>query len=88
MNSIIGMCVAAILVGLTMLGSSVAFTAISSIGIIGLEVSYIIPIALRLTTARNWFKKVGALGWGGDCQWRRRQQQGRGCGRGSSLCLR
>ena len=31
-NSIIGMCLAAILIGLTMLGSSVAFIAISSIG--------------------------------------------------------
>ena len=58
MNSIIGMVLAAVLLGLTWLGSPVAFTALSSIGIIGLEVSYIIPIALRLTTARNWFKKV------------------------------
>jgi hypothetical protein len=58
-NSIIGMVLAAVLLGLTWLGSPVAFTALSSIGIIiGLEVSYIIPIALRLTTARNWFKKV------------------------------
>ncbi|PSC72663.1 amino-acid permease BAT1-like protein isoform X1 [Micractinium conductrix] len=56
-NSIIGMCLAAILIGLTMLGSSVAFIAISSIGIIGLECSYILPIFLRLTVARKWFKK-------------------------------
>lgn len=31
------------------------------IGIIGLEASYIIPIFLRLTVARKWFKKV--RGW-------------------------
>ncbi|KAL4426983.1 hypothetical protein ABPG77_009544 [Micractinium sp. CCAP 211/92] len=56
-NSIIGMCMAAVLIGLTMLGSDVAFIAISSIGIIGLECSYILPIFLRLTVARRWFKK-------------------------------
>lgn len=98
---------AAVLIGLTMLASDVAFIAISSIGeaeaahpagwpphppqlflrqssytgslppcnalpshvagaafpppppagIIGLECSYILPIFLRLTVARRWFKK-------------------------------
>lgn len=56
-NSIIAMCMAAILLGLTILGTPVAFIAISSIGIIGLECSYILPIFLRLTVARKWFKK-------------------------------
>lgn len=32
------------------------------IGIIGLEASYILPIFLRLTVARKWFKKVRAGG--------------------------
>lgn len=72
-NSIIGMCMASVLIGLTMLGSDVAFIAISSIGIIGLECSYILPIFLRLTVARRWFKKgpfhLGrfslAVGWVG-----------------------
>ncbi|KAI7843794.1 hypothetical protein COHA_002692 [Chlorella ohadii] len=70
-NSIIAMCLASIIIGITMLGSDVAFIAISSIGIIGLEASYILPILLRLTVARKWFKKgpfhLGAfslpLGW-------------------------
>lgn len=56
-NSIIIMVVCAGLLGLTMLGSTVAFNAIASIGIIGLIFSYLIPILLRLTIARKWFKK-------------------------------
>lgn len=56
-NSIICMVFLACALGTTMLSSSVAFVAASSIGIIGLEVSYIIPIFLRLTVARKWFRK-------------------------------
>lgn len=56
-NSIAVMVAAACALGVTMLGSVVAFNAIASIGIIGLIVSYIIPIFLRLTVARRWFKR-------------------------------
>ncbi|KAL6776977.1 AOC1 [Auxenochlorella protothecoides x Auxenochlorella symbiontica] len=56
-NSIIAMGAAAILLGLSLLGSTVAFSAMSSIGVIGMYISYAIPQFLRLTVARKWFKK-------------------------------
>lgn len=56
-NSILFMACAAVLLGLSLLGSTVAFSAMSSIGVIGLYISYAIPQFLRLTVARSWFKK-------------------------------
>lgn len=72
-NAIIFMGSAAILLGLSLLGSTVAFSAMSSIGVIGLYISYAIPQFLRLTVARKWFKRgpfhLGplsyAIGWTG-----------------------
>lgn len=56
-NSIIAMACAAIVLGTSLLGSTVAFSAMSSIGVIGMYISYGIPQVLRLTMARRWFKK-------------------------------
>lgn len=56
-NSIIAMVCAAIVLGTSLLGSTVAFSAMSSIGVIGMYISYGIPQVLRLTVARKWFKK-------------------------------
>lgn len=77
-NSIIAMGAAAILLGLSLLGSTVAFSAMSSIGVIGMYISYAIPQFLRLTVARKWFKKVGGRGQGVE-----RMEEGWG---GTGLC--
>lgn len=60
-NSIIAMACAAIILGCSLLGSTVAFSAMSSIGVIGMYISYGIPQILRLTVARKWFRKVRPL---------------------------
>lgn len=56
-NAVIAMVTAALLLGTSLLGSTVAFSAMSSIGVIGLYISYGIPQLLRLTLARKTFKK-------------------------------
>jgi amino acid transporter len=50
------MVLAAFILGLPMLGSVVAFTAVTSIATIGLYISYAIPILLRVTAARKSFE--------------------------------
>ncbi|KAI9034204.1 amino acid or gaba permease [Hyaloraphidium curvatum] len=45
-----------VLILLPVLGSTVAFTALSSTGTIAVDTSYLIPIAGRLTAARHTFK--------------------------------
>ena len=47
----------AFLLGLPMLKSAVAFSAVVSISTIGLYISYAIPVLLRITTARKEFVK-------------------------------
>ncbi|KAK9762813.1 polyamine transporter tpo5 [Basidiobolus ranarum] len=45
------------ILGLPSLGSSTAFTAVTSIATIGLSISYGIPIFFRITTSRNTFEQ-------------------------------
>ncbi|GAB4816144.1 hypothetical protein N2152v2_003190 [Parachlorella kessleri] len=56
-NAVIFMSLGAIALGTPVIGSTVAFNAIASIGIIGMILSYLVPIFLRVTLARTWFKK-------------------------------
>lgn len=45
----------AFILGLPMLESTVVFTAVTSIATIGLYISYVLPVALRITVARKTF---------------------------------
>lgn len=56
-NAVWFMVTFAFLLGLPMLKSAVAFSAVVSISTIGLYISYAIPIFLRITTARKDFVK-------------------------------
>ena len=56
-NAVWFMVTFAFLLGLPMLQSAVAFSAVVSISTIGLYISYAIPIFLRITTARKDFVK-------------------------------
>ena len=67
-NALLLLTVIQMLLGLIDLGSSVAFTAFASVGVIALAVGYALPIAVSLSQARRSvssarFKFPGILGW-------------------------
>eukprot|EP00475_Leptophrys_vorax_P009803 TRINITY_DN16495_c0_g3_i1.p1 TRINITY_DN16495_c0_g3~~TRINITY_DN16495_c0_g3_i1.p1 ORF type:complete len:551 (-),score=124.44 TRINITY_DN16495_c0_g3_i1:199-1851(-) len=57
LRMIVAITVFEILLLLVALGSSLAFAAITSITVIGYQISYAIPILLRVTAAKNTFPK-------------------------------
>ncbi|KAH8111566.1 APC amino acid permease [Phellopilus nigrolimitatus] len=60
-------CTLSFILGLPSLGSTVAFSAATSIATIGLYVSYAIPIALRLVYRRKFVKGPFHLGAASEC---------------------
>ncbi|KAK9918140.1 hypothetical protein WJX75_001594 [Coccomyxa subellipsoidea] len=62
-NAVWAMVIFAFILGLPMLNSTVAFSAVVSISTIGLYISYAIPIAVRLFNAKDFQPGPFNLGW-------------------------